>query len=69
VLLAGMVAGFKAGDPNAHQLLNRSARPAVYLEVSNRDARDCARYPDVDLCADKDGEGRWQFSHKDGRPY
>ena len=69
VLGPGMVAGFKAGDSNAHQLVNRSERPALYLEVSNRDARDSARYPDVDLCADKDAAGRWHFTHKDGLPY
>ena len=53
VLTAGMCAGFpvavdiKNGD--GHQLVNRSDQPVVYLEVSNRDARDQAHYSDVDL--------------------
>jgi uncharacterized cupin superfamily protein len=51
VLAAGMCAGFPAGVEDGHQLINRSDRPAVYLEISNRDSRDGAHYsdPDVDL--------------------
>lgn len=53
VLTAGMCAGFPVSDDpqkgDGHQLINRSDRPAVYLEVSNRDARDRAYYSDVDL--------------------
>lgn len=64
VLGAGMCAGFRAGVEDGHQFINRSARPAVYLEISNRDAEDGAHYPDVDLrfCA-----GR--FTRKDGSSY
>jgi uncharacterized cupin superfamily protein len=68
-LEAGMVAGFAAGDDNAHQLVNRSDRPAVYLEIGGRDARDVARYPDVDLHCEADGQGGYRFSRKDGTPY
>src|SRR5688572_23390306 len=46
VLTAGMCAGFPAGEQNGHQLINRSDRPARYLEVSNRDDADGAEYPD-----------------------
>ena len=51
VLTTGMFAGFRAGDRDGHQLVNRSDRPARYLEISNRDERDEAEYsdPDVDL--------------------
>ena len=51
LLSAGMCAGFPAGSSDGHQLINRSAAPAVYLEVSNRDGDDCVYYsdPDVDL--------------------
>ena len=51
VLRAGMCAGFPAGDTNGHQLVNRSDRPAHYLEISNRDRDDGAEYtePGVDL--------------------
>jgi len=57
VLRAGMCAGFPAGVQNGHQLINRSDRPARYLEVSNRDGADGAEYsdPDVDL-AYRDGK-------------
>ena len=48
-LTAGMCAGFPLGSSDGHQLVNRSATPAVYLEVSNRDEADRAFYPDVDL--------------------
>ena len=51
VLTAGMCAGFPLAmaPGDGHQLVNRSAQPAVYLEVSNRDPRGPAFYPDVDL--------------------
>lgn len=69
LLCAGMLVGFRAGDTDAHQLVNRSDRPASYLEIGGRDPRDAASYPDVDLAARQDADGRWQFFHKDGRAY
>lgn len=69
VLGPGMVAGFRAGDPDAHQLVNRSNRPATYLEIGDRDPRDQAHYPDVDLAARQDADGNWLFRHKDGSSY
>ena len=68
-LLPGMVAGFVSGNGDAHQFINRGAVPAVYLEISNRDVKDAAAYPDVDLACRRDDEGRYVFSHKDGSPY
>ena len=44
-LTAGMCAGFPADLANGHQLINRSAKPAVYLEISNRDGEDVAQLP------------------------
>jgi uncharacterized cupin superfamily protein len=69
VLRAGMCAGFVAGVADGHQLINRSDRPALYLEVSNREpAADRAHYPDVDLLWNPpSAPGR--FSHRDGTPY
>ena len=65
---AGQCAGFPAGRSDGHQFVNRSNTPAVYLEISNRDAKDVAHYPDVDLRLDApDAPGR--YAHKDGRPY
>jgi uncharacterized cupin superfamily protein len=66
MLLPGMVIGFKAGEGDAHQLVNRSTAPARYLEVSNRDLRDSASYPDVDLVYPKAADGAPQFFKKDG---
>jgi uncharacterized cupin superfamily protein len=50
VLRAGDSAGFKAGEPNGHHLVNRSGRPAVLLEVgSRRPQTDAVDYPDLDM--------------------
>jgi len=69
LLAAGMCAGFPAGSRNGHQLVNRSDRPARYLEIGNRDPEDSAEYPDVDLAYRKLPSGEAIFSHKDGTPY
>ena len=72
LLRAGMCAGFpvpadvRNGD--GHQLINRSHQPAVYLEVSNRDARDQAYYSDVDLHFHGDGAPA-PFTRKDGSKF
>jgi uncharacterized cupin superfamily protein len=69
LLSAGMCAGFPAGADDGHQLINRSARPAVYLEISNRDAADSAHYsdPDVELRWNAP-EARGKFTRRDGTP-
>lgn len=69
LLTAGTCAGFPAGSGDAHQLVNRSDRPARYLEISNRDPDDGAAYPDVDLVYQKGPDGRPIFTRKDGTPY
>ena len=51
VMTAGDCAGFVAGDVDGHQLINRSDRPARYLEISSKDARDVPVYVDDDLRA------------------
>ncbi len=67
VLVAGDCAGFKAGDPDGHHLVNRSARDAVVLEVGNDDpGGDRCVYPDVDMMV---GPGDEPFRHRDGTPY
>ena len=68
-LCPGMCAGFKAGTGNAHHLLNRTQEEVVYLEVGDRGAGDEAAYPDDDLQARLDAQGKWLFVHKDGTPY
>lgn len=69
LLTAGMCAGFPAGSKNGHQLVNRSDRPARYLEIGNRDPEDSAEYSDVDLAYRKGPDGGAVFTHKDGKPY
>lgn len=69
VLSAGTCAGFPAGSTNGHQVVNRSDRPARYLEISNRDPEDIAEYPDVDLAYRKAPDGSAVFTRKDGARY
>jgi uncharacterized cupin superfamily protein len=68
-LRAGMCAGFRAGDGNAHHLLNRTARDVFYLEIGDRQPGDTVVYPDDDLGRALSADGRRIFVHKDGRPY
>jgi uncharacterized cupin superfamily protein len=70
VLRAGMCAGFPAGVADGHQLINRSEHPAVYLEVSNRDAEDTAYYSDADVdLIWNPPHARGRMTCKDGTPY
>jgi uncharacterized cupin superfamily protein len=69
LLSAGMCAGFPAGSKNGHQLVNRTDRPARYLEMSNREADDSAAYPDDDLVYRKGPDGAPTFTRKDGTAY
>lgn len=69
-LRAGMCAGFPAGAADGHQLINRSSRPAVYLEVSNRAESDTCYYtdPDVDLMWNPP-HAPGKVTRRDGTPY
>jgi uncharacterized cupin superfamily protein len=69
VLSAGMCAGFPAGSKDGHHFVNRSDRPAHYLEISNRDPADSAEYPDVDLAYRKAADGTAMFTRKDGSSF
>lgn len=69
LLTAGTCAGFPAGAKNGHQLVNRSDRPARYLEISNRAPEDAAVYPDEDLAYRKALDGSPLFTRKDGTPH
>ena len=68
ILTPGMVAGFPAGKADGHRLINRSDKPAVYLEVGGRDLNDVCEYPDIDMRAEP-FQGSSRFVHKDGTPY
>ncbi len=67
-LAPGMCAGFPAGGI-AHQLVNRTDRDVVYLEIGDRSPGDQGTYPRDDLRAEMGSDGRWTFTHKDGTPY
>ena len=67
-LAAGKAAGFPAGKADAHQLVNETDRPVLYLEIGDRTPGDGATYSDVDMAAHMI-EGKWVFTHKDGSPY
>lgn len=67
-LKPGMCAGFRA-DGVAHHLVNRSSSSATYIEVGDRSIGDHVTYPNDDLQANLGPDGRWIFTHKDGRPY
>jgi uncharacterized cupin superfamily protein len=69
LLTAGMCSGFPAGQTIGHHMINRSDRPARYLEISNRHPADSAEYPDVDLAYKKAADGSPVFTRKDGTPF
>jgi uncharacterized cupin superfamily protein len=67
-LQPGMCAGF-AKQGEAHVLVNRTSDPCTYLEIGDRTRGDRAEYPDDDIKAELGPDGKWLFTHKDGRPY
>ena len=67
LLTAGMCAGFKAGVENGHCLMNKTERPATYVEIGTRSADERGHYPDADLKAVKTNF-KWSFTRKDGSP-
>lgn len=69
VITPGMCVGFRAGDANAHHMVNRSGAPARYIEVGSRIPADMAIYPDDDLCWVKQDDDSQIAAHKDGSAY
>jgi len=65
----GTCAGFKAGNGDAHHLVNRTQQDVLYLEIGDRTRGDSAVYPDEDMQVVQDAEGNWRYLHKDGTPY
>jgi len=50
VLKEGCFAGFPAGCPNAHHLVNNTNKIAVFIEIGSRKpGNDTVHYPDDDL--------------------
>jgi len=68
-MTSGMVAGFPAGVENGHQLINKSNRMAVFLEVGTRADADEGHYPDCDMRASKQPGKGYVFTRKDGSAF
>ena len=64
----GACAGFKAGNGDAHHLVNETEEDVVYLEIGDRTAGDAVDYPDDDLAV-VTIDGQRRAAHKDGAPY
>lgn len=67
-LRAGECAGFPAGRPDGHAVVNRTDKPVRLLEIGARRRDEVAHYPDVDLHAVR-RDGVLRFYKKDGTPY
>ena len=67
-LSAGMCAGYPAGSEDGHHFVNRSQKPAKYLEMGTNVPGDTAFYPDDDLRLTEMEDGV-VYAHKDGRRY
>lgn len=64
----GMCAGFPAAG-RAHQLVNRTDRAVLYLEIGDRTQGDEVFYPSDDLQAVSSANGQRVFLRKDGTSY
>jgi uncharacterized cupin superfamily protein len=69
VVRSGDVVGFPGGQNDGHHFVNRSDRPAQYIEIGSRLDDDMAYYPDDDLQWLVREDGEWTAAHKDGKPY
>ena len=66
-LTAGDAAGWKAGEPTAHCLENRSGENAIFLVVGTRAETGAVHYPDHDVIMRHSKSGR-TFTRSDGSP-
>jgi uncharacterized cupin superfamily protein len=69
VLKPGMCAGFPAGTGDAHRFVNKSTADAVILVVGDKTGGDEVSYPDIDMHAKLEADGKYRFYRKDGTPY
>ncbi|MFA6264811.1 MAG: cupin domain-containing protein [Pseudolabrys sp.] len=68
IMKAGDCAGFKAGVPNGHTIVNRSQGDVVLLEIGTRALVERSHYPGEDLRFERDGTAL-RVLHRDGTPY
>jgi len=64
----GDAAGWKAGTPNGHCLINRTARDALFLEIGSRAPAEKVDYSDIDMRMEREG-AKGRYLHKSGAPY
>ena len=69
VLKRGDAAGFKAGSPNGHCLVNRTDSDAVYFEVGTRAKSERTTYSDIDMQVKRDASGMVYSRKTSGAPY
>ena len=66
VLRAGECAAFPKNASDGHQLINKSTKTAVCLEIGSRSEDDVCTYSDIDMMIDS---RKGVFTHKSGAPY
>ena len=68
-LKPGDAMAHKAGDGNAHHLVNKTDVPVTFLVVGTRAPQtDNVDYPDIDLAVRANGTASRNFTRKDGSP-
>ena len=68
MLKPGDAAGFKANSGNGHQLVNRTARDAVYLEIGTRAKPNASTMRMSIMLMVRDDNGA-RYTHKNGEHY
>ena len=61
----GDCAAWRAGEPNGHRFVNRSAAPASFLVVGSKADRETVTYSDVDMVLQTEG-GATRITYHDG---
>lgn len=64
----GDCCGFPAGRGIAAQLVNRSPKPAAFLEIGDRTEGDRVVYPNDDLQVERAPDGSWCFRTGSSHP-
>jgi uncharacterized cupin superfamily protein len=65
----GDCAGFRAGVRNGHHLVNKSEKPASYIEIGTRAPTERGAYADVDMRFEYVAGEPVRYTRKDGTPY
>jgi uncharacterized cupin superfamily protein len=68
-LKPGTCAGFPAGAADGHRFVNRSNEDVLLLVVGDRTADDDIAYPDIDMQAHLQPDGKYRFRRKDGSSF